>query len=373
MKKYGDVKLIKKRIRYLKKLYHHCQNPVELKKIQSSLMTNMRLLYCNEYLFDFLSDVGIGRILKECCILTRELKYKRINKGVMQPEPYMNANELSLLMTLANYVADGELRGPIVSSNISFDRDAVVNGAKWFFDSLEDEEISMLSEKILTDPSSIYFFGHRQGNNFIASHFFDHVFHKPYICVLESHDFRDLFTLIRECTLGIQFYMKDDFGYNFFQDACAYVMEELAFSYFETTGINREDIACLKRQRESMFTAFANDTLMEIHSLPGQQNLKSFFHPNMDEILKVIPRRLKQNLIQIQSYVMACALVQQIKIDRKIGLEHLKVLMHMDMVNHQRSSLEKIGLGDDALVVCAREIAMRGKKVYHDDNEKKRC
>lgn len=372
MESYGDIKAIRKRKRHLKRLYRQCQNQIEREKIGWSLIANIELLHYHTHLANFSIEGDIGRILNECVVLMRDIKYKKLNGILRQEEPYMDPTYLSFLMKLANNVADGNLQRFESQIGGSFDRISAVNGAKHFYASLQDEAISPVAEKILSDTSSIYFCECRNEKDHLGSTFFDYIFHKLYICVLEHHDLRDLFTLIRECALGVKFYMKEDLHYDSFQNVCAYVMEELAFSYFETNGMNRENIALFKKQRESDFTAYANDTLMQIHALPGQQGLRNFFHPNVNEILKVIPRQLKKDLIEIQAYVMARGLVQQIQLNKEIGLEHLKILMRMNISNEQRPNFEKIGLGDDDLLTLTQEMSARSKNVYSGSNEKKR-
>ena len=372
MENYGDIKTIRKRKRYLKRLYRQCQNQIELETIGWSLIANIELLHYYTHLGNFSVTGDIGRILNECVVLIRDIKYKKLNGILRQDEPYMDENYLSFLMSLANYVADGNLQRFESQIGNSFDRTSAMNGAKHFYAFLQDEAISSVAEQILSDTSSIYFCECRNKKDHLGSTFFDYIFHKPYICVLEHHDLRDLFTLIRECALGVKFYMKEDLHCDSFQNVCAYVMEELAFSYFETNETHREDIELLKKQRESDITGYANDTLMQIHSLPGQQNLKSFFHPNVNEILKVIPRQLKKDLVEIQAYVMARGLVQQIQFNKELGLEHLKTLMRMNISNEQRPDFEKIGLGDDVLLTLAQEMSMRSKNVYSRYHEKKR-
>ena len=372
MENYGDIKTIRKRKRYLKRLYRQCQNQIERETIGWSLIANIELLHYYTHLGNFSVTGDIGRILNECVVLIRDIKYKKLNGILRQDDPYMDENYLSFLMSLANYVADGNLQRFESQIGNSFDRTSAMNGAKHFYAFLQDEAISPVAEQILSDTSSIYFCECRNKKDHLGSTFFDYIFHKPYICILEHHDLRDLFTLIRECALGVKFYMKEDLHCDSFQNVCAYVMEELAFSYFETNETYREDIELLKKQRESDFTGYANDTLMQIHSLPGQQNLKSFFHPNVNEILKVIPRQLKKDLVEIQAYVMARGLVQQIQFNKELGLEHLKTLMRMNISNEQHPDFEKIGLGDDVLLTLAQEMSMRSKNVYSCYHEKKR-
>ena len=372
MKKYGDMKSVKKRVRYLKKIYRQSKSPIDRERISKSLIANLNLLHFHTRFVHLSVDKYVGNVFKDYITLIRDVKYRKINRRFPQEESYMDAPYLSFLMRLANDVAAGELMCREIPSSVSLERDESVNGAKSFYFSLQDRDISLLADKILSDRASIYFFKRRNETLFTNSKLFDPVFHKPYICILEHHDLRDLFTLIRECALGVKFYMKEDLHCDSFQNVCAYVMEELAFSYFETNETHREDIELLKKQRESDFTGYANDTLMQIHSLPGQQNLKSFFHPNVNEILKVIPRQLKKDLVEIQAYVMARGLVQQIQFNKELGLEHLKTLMRMNISNEQRPDFEKIGLGDDVLLTLAQEMSMRSKNVYSCYHEKKR-
>ena len=372
MKKYGDMKSVKKRVRYLKKIYRQSKSPIDRERISKSLIANLNLLHFHTRFVHLSVDKYVGNVFKDYITLIRDVKYRKINRRFPQEESYMDAPYLSFLMRLANDVAAGELMCREIPSSVSLERDESVNGAKSFYLSLQDRDISLLADKILSDRASIYFFKRRNETLFTNSKLFDPVFHKPYICVLEHHDLRDLFTIVRECALGIQFYMKEDLYYNEFQDVCAYVMEELAFSYFESVGMSHENIIYLKQQRERSVTALANNTLLQIHSLPGQKKLKSFLYPDTNEILRMLPRQLKRNLIQIQSYIMARVLVEQIHYDKKLGLEHLKNLMHMNISNNQRPDFEKIGLGDDVLLAFAQEIVPRNKNIYFGHYEKKR-
>lgn len=372
MNSYGDIKNIRKRKRYLKRLYRRGQDKLECEKIGRSLIATIQVLHFNTYLFNFTNESNIGFIIKEYFTLVKDARYKKIKRMFRQEELYMDATYLSFLIKLANYVADGELRYFESPVDKSFHRDAIVNGAKSFYDSLQDDVISPLAKKILSDTAFIYFReGHKEREN-LEFTLFDYVYYKPYICILEHHDLRDLFTLIRQCALGIKFYMEDDLHYDCFQDVCAYVMESLAFSYFESEGMDSEKIAILKKQRECDFTSFASDTLLQIHSLPGQQGLKNFLNPNINELVYTIPQQLKIRLIQIQSYVMARGLVQQIQLNKKIGLNNLKTLMRMNISNDRCPNFEEIGLSNDVLLALAQEISIQNGKIYSEVDEKKR-
>ena len=173
MENYGDIKTIRKRKRYLKRLYRQCQNQIELETIGWSLIANIELLHYYTHLGNFSVTGDIGRILNECVVLIRDIKYKKLNGILRQDEPYMDENYLSFLMSLANYVADGNLQRFESQIGNSFDRTSAMNGAKHFYAFLQDEAISPVAEQILSDTSSIYFCECRNKKDHLGSTFFD--------------------------------------------------------------------------------------------------------------------------------------------------------------------------------------------------------
>ena len=100
MENYGDIKTIRKRKRYLKKLYRQCQNQIERETIGWSLIANIELLHYYTHLGNFSVTGDIDRILNECVVLIRDIKYKKLNGILRQDDPYMDENYLSLRIML---------------------------------------------------------------------------------------------------------------------------------------------------------------------------------------------------------------------------------------------------------------------------------
>lgn len=361
-----NIEEVKRKQQYLLERLKHCSNSEEKERIELSLVSNISILN-NSGSFRYTKFYNfMDRLTKDKFSLSRQSKYIEMEKKLLfENDSYIDEAYLGFLLSLANNIAS-DVQDTETLPEFSISDEQMVEVSKKFYQILGVPQIEQLSQKILSDPSSMNITRtNRNGfEDFGGITYNDYIFNKSHVNIQKTNTIFDFQALNHEVMHGIDFYThqklpsKNYFG---FHEIPTYTIDYLFLEFMNNLGFDEQQIAILQERKVNYLSSLAQITLLQLKTqLISNYGYKNSINPTYDMLKNALTPQILKQLLEIESGLIAYGLKMQIDIDKGKGLSNLIAIMSNDIPIDKKTDFSFAGLSDDTLL----DISMNYNNIH---------
>lgn len=360
-----DIKSLKEKQKYIEERLKNCTDNRERELLQLSLVSYSALLNNSGTFVHTQIPNIIDKLTQSQFKSKKEIEMGKLEYELFfGDEPYLDEQYLEFLMQLCNNVASTDL---VEIEGLSLEPmeviyENLINMSKSFYFQLGDNEIYEMAMKTLNDDTALNFstITRRSMAECSGLTFNDYIFDKSYCTVTKKNNVFDYQVLNHEVMHGVDFYMQKKIpseNYYGFHEVPTYTIDYLFIDYLEKMGLSAEQVQLLRKQKDNYLQELAKITLMQIKRLLIQQKgYKASINPSIQDVLEILNPKIKKQLLEIQSGIMAVGLSEQIKNNNVEGLNNLKQFMKSIIPKEQTPDFSYIGLSAYELLQYSEQI-----------------
>lgn len=353
-----DTKKIKKQYKELNKLLRspYGFSETDLKKVNLTSFTYYLMLKDNNRITYNFTANGHNIIKNKKVFLFR----KRLNKVLVS---FFNSltNDLSneyqeFLLQIINNL-NNQSSKYVDETKLKLTNEEIVAIASDFFKSLEDPEITNLSQKILNKNNNLIQFVPKEeydDSNSSGICYYNFIQNNAYYLITRNDTIMDLFVLVHEVGHGIHFILNPKFTnnkYYGFGEILPYTFELLLLDYLKENNLFENYI----NDRELYQTVYPIILAkLAIYSLTSKGN-------SNDKEKKLDYSTIKK-LTTIKSYLIAKMLAEQYKEDKTNGMKTIKTLIKTPFLENETPNFEFLNISNE-------DILEKSLNYYHSKNK----
>lgn len=351
-----NIEEVKKKQQYLLERLKHCTNPEEKERIELSLVSNISILNNSDSLRYTKFYNFMDRLTKDKFSLSKQSKYIEMEKKLLfENDAYIDESYLGFLLTLANNIAS-DVEDTEILTEFDISNEQMIEMSKKFYQTLGVPRIEQLSQKILSDPSSMNITNtNRKGfEDFMGITYNDYIFNKSYVKIQKTNTIFDFQSLNHEVMHGIDFYThqkvpsKNYFG---FHEIPTYTIDYLFLEFMNDLGFDEQQVAILQKRKANYLSSLAQITLLQLKTqLISNYGYKNSINPTYGMLQKALTPQILKQLLEIESGLIAYGLKMQIDVDKGKGLSNLVKIMSNDIPIDKKPDFSFVDLSDDTLL-----------------------
>ena len=344
-----NIKLMEQHQKALLDRFSKTTDPVEKQKIVFSLYDLFNALN-NSGTIRYTGFYNLLDYLKVPIVLSRDIRYGELSKSYYESYQALNDDGyVSFLKALAENLTGIEMENEETLAAMPMNDTYLIDGAKAFFETIEDEEIRSHALSILNDPKHLNFVRLiRKGSQAYGGlTFHDFIHHNVYCSVQRDDTLFDFVTLTHEVMHGVDFLMNSSVVHSYangFEELPTYVVDYLTCDFLEEQGFPLEEIEKLRHNEFS----FVRD--LAFLTLDGLSKERSTSSQNR------FPLSVERQALELETCVLAYGLYQQIKENPKEGYDHLKQWIRSNTSRLVRPDFSSLGLSDEKLLTLSTQM-----------------
>ena len=374
-----NIDSIKKRKRQILTEIKNCMDKEELEKLEITLSSYISMLdnsgtIRNTKFYNLMDKITKGNF----SLIRPSTKYlSNVGNIVYSHKDYLDKEYLNFLLQLMNQIVKSE---PVIDEtsdftyqNIPLSNERVLKTSKLFYQSLGDEDIYKNAKKIIEDETALHF-----SDTYSTSYaqaggitFYDYVWEKVFCSTKRSYTLFDFQACNHEIMHGIDFYFNPKLPtkvYYGFHEIPTYTIDYLFIDYLEKQGFDKEEVQKLRMQKDAYLQGLAFDTKCMIQSELVRKNSLGYFRKYTGEgVMEIINHDILNQLLEIQSGVVAYGLHKQFNDNFQLGMINLKNIMSNLISKDKKPDFSNIALSDEKLLLLSSEIGLYSKE-YSQNN-----
>lgn len=360
-----DIKSIKERISYVKERLTRTYDQNELNKLNVTLLSYLFMLD-NSGTLKYTRYTNImDKINHDNYAIKRRNEAKRIeNKILIDNIGEMTNDYLSFLLELTkNTIKDiNDDDEYIEFQTKEYSNEELINISRNFYSNLEDPDIDIKATKVFGKEENINFTTtfRQTEKDYNGLNYNDYIFKESFVTIRKENTIMDILSTNHELGHAINFSFNYDKlfenTYGGFNEVPTYTFDYLMLDYMEELGLPTEEIDKLRIRKEESLTNLANYTLTSIRSrILSEKGLAKYNNYTVDDVSNGLRMMERRNLLEVESFYIAKGLYQQIKDNKKDGIENLKLFMKTPIDRTKKPDFTFIGLSDEKIMSLSEE------------------
>lgn len=371
-----NIKEIEEKIKYIKTRLSNSLDFTEKRKLLFTLLTYNEMLEMSGSIRYTGLYNALDKITKQRFTLKKTIKKIELFKNDLTiANDLMTAEYLQFLLQLAENVSQIKINRITKFEQTNLSKEQVVAVVKNYYSSLMDEDLSKKAANILNSDKQLLNFSKmvRNGTEEIyGKNYNDPIFKDTYCSVRYTGTIQDCANLSHEVMHGIENKYKnwlridEYFGLG---EIATYTNDFLMNDYLNITGFDKLQIEEMKIENIETLKVLGFKTIFSLKMRLKKMKNKLYSESTIEDILELVTSDDLIDLLEVQSYIIAFGLYEQIKTSKDHGIKNLKILMATKLEKNVIPDFSNIGLSQKKLIELSTRITnIFDNEIIKEDN-----